>query len=498
MSDVLVKPGQEELIAQLLELHGQYMHATRLAEARRNLIPFCHHLMADFRSPAHIRAIADLLERAERGEVSRIIITMPPRHGKTRIISNLFPAWYFGRNPGSEVIFTTYNQDLAEDNGRYVKNTIASDEFKEVFPDVRIRNDSASARRFSTYQKGNYFAVGVGGPLTGRGAKLLIIDDPLKNREEAESSSIRQALIDWYTSTAYTRLAPGGIVIIVQTRWHTEDLAGVALKQDHEGWVHLDLPAILDERAASFLGREPGTALWPEQFDLDTLLRTKKSVPARDWASLYMQSPVSQGGNIIKRSQVQDWTDPEPPYCDFIVASFDTAFGTKATNDPTAYTVWGLFHDAQGVRHTILLDAKQKRVEFPELKKWIVDVDTRHSPDIILVENKASGQSLLQEMRRLQVPVQAYNPGRQDKVARLEACTPLFENGKIWAPLNRDYANEWIEQLVTFPAGKHDDLVDSTTAALTRLRRFGDLTTTLDYEPEDEDGADENRAVSYW
>jgi predicted phage terminase large subunit-like protein len=867
MSDVLLKPGQEDLVAQLLQLHGAYMKETKLAEARRNLIPFCHHVMSEFRSPAHIRAIADLLERAERGEVSRILITMPPRHGKSRVISNLFPAWYFGRNPGSELIFTTYNQDLAEDNGRYVKNTINALEFREVFPDVRIRNDSASARRFSTYQKGNYFAVGVGGPLTGRGAKCfpagtmvtteygpvaiehlvhssdrprvlaydhdsgalvwrrimavrtdwtdelveiqtsggrkvratgqhrfydsergyreaallgsgdrllsvvvskqqdmrelrrgedrsrrrvqavlprtaqacrgsqvrellgriraaalriregfaerarrlllrpavlagasryqecapvrdlqradqvaqehdvlfaglpargpaaevsagkglhsvlagisaayqptavllggmcgrgafdahdrggqfalqgreqlrilvpgdaadhpgagrlsvrglqdprendrvhagregsdadqyedpshrrerdgqsagepgddvphlscgspqveddtvsvvgrvrtgripvydiqvegtsnffaneilvhncLIIDDPLKNREEAESASIRQALIDWYTSTAYTRLAPGGIVVIVQTRWHTTDLAGVVLQQEHEGWVHLDLPAILDERSAQFLDRNVGEALWPEQFDLDTLLRTKKSIPARDWASLYQQSPVTEGGNIVKRESVKDWTDPEPPYCDFIIASFDTAFGTKQANDPTAMTVWGLFHDANDVRHTILLDAKQKRVEFPELKKWIIDCDERHKPDIILVENKASGQSLLQEMRRLQVPVQAYNPGRQDKVARLEACTPLFENGKIWAPLNRDYTQEWLEQLVTFPAAKHDDLVDSTTAALQRLRRFGDLTTSDDYEPEDDDAADDNRAASYW
>jgi predicted phage terminase large subunit-like protein len=498
VSDVLLKPGQEDLVAQLIQLHGAYMHATKLAEARRNLIPFCHHMMQDFRSPAHIRAIADLLERAERGEVSRILITMPPRHGKSRIISNLFPAWYFGRNPGSEVIFTTYNQDLAEDNGRYVKNAINSPEFREVFPDVRMRNDSASARRFSTYQKGNYFAVGVGGALTGRGSKLLVIDDPLKNREEAESASIRQALIDWYTSTAYTRLAPGGVVIIVQTRWHTEDLAGVVLQQEHEGWVHLDLPAILDERSAAFLDRNVGEALWPEQFDLDTLLRTKKSIPPRDWASLYMQSPVTEGGNIVKRESVKDWTDPEPPYCDFIIASFDTAFGTKAQNDPTACTVWGLFHDAHNVRHAILLDAKQQRVEFPELKKWIIDCDERHKPDIILVENKASGQSLLQEMRRLQVPVQAYNPGRQDKVARLEACTPLFENGKVWAPMGRDYVQEWIEQLVTFPAAKHDDLVDSTTAALQRLRRFGDLTTSDDYEPEDDDSADDNRAASYW
>src|SRR5690349_5911750 len=497
MTQVLLRPGQEELVAKLLELHGAYMQETRKAEARRNLIAFCHYMMPDFRSPAHIRAIADLLERAEAGEVTRILITMPPRHGKTRIISNLFPAWYFGRNPSSECIFCTYNQDLAEDNGRYVKNTIAAREYQEIFPDVRIRNDSASARRLSTHQKGNYFAVGAGGPLTGRGAKLLIIDHPLNNREEAESASIRQALIDWYTSTAYTRLAPGGVVIIVQTRWHTEDLAGVVLQQEHEGWVHLDLPAILDERAGQFLNRPSGEALWPEQFDLDTLLRTKRSIPPRDWASLYMQSPVTQGGNIVKRESVKDWTDPEPPYCDFILASFDTAFGTKDSNDPTAMTVWGLFRDANDMRHTILLDARQKRVEFPELKKWIVDVDDRHKPDVILIENKASGQSLLQEMRRLQVPVQAYNPGRQDKVARLQACTPLFENGKIWAPLSRDYTAEWLEQLVTFPASKHDDLVDSTTAALQRLRRCGDLTATLVSEPED-DAADDGRAASYW
>lgn len=495
-----ILPGQEQLLAQFIELHGEYMRQMRLAEARQGLIPFCHAMMDDFRSPAHIRAIADVLERCERGEVDRVIVTMPPRHGKSRIVSNLFPAWFFGRNPRSEVIFTTYNQDLAEDNGRYVRNALNSKAFHEIFPDVKIRNDSASARRFSTNANGNYFAVGVGGPCTGRGAKLLVVDDPLKNREEAESPSIRQSLIDWYTSTAYTRLAPGGIVIIVQTRWHQADLAGVALQQEHEGWVHLDLPAILDGKAAEFLHQPVGSALWPEQFPLDVLLKTKRSLPPRDWASLYMQSPITEGGNIVKRDQIMDWTDPEPPYCQFIVASFDTAFGTKDKNDPTALTVWGLFHDALGVMNAILLDAKQKRVEFPELKAWVIDVDTRHQPDIVLIENKASGQSLIQELRRSKVPVQASNPGRQDKVARLHACTPLFEAGKVWAPLSKDFANEWAEQLVTFPASRHDDLVDATTAALRRLRQFGDLTTDLDYsadgdrEREDEESA----AAGYW
>lgn len=495
-----VQAGQEELLAQFIQLHAEYMRQTALVEARNHLIPFCHHVMEDFRSPRHIRAIADLLERAEAGEVDRIIITMPPRHGKSRIVSNLFPAWFFGRNPRSEVIFTTYNQDLAEDNGRYVRNTLNSPAFRDVFPDVKIRNDSASARRFSTNANGNYFAVGVGGPLTGRGAKLLIIDDPIKNREEAESPSIRQAVIDWYTSTAYTRLAPGGIVIIVQTRWHMEDLAGLALLQEHEGWVHLDLPAILDERAADFMAAPVGSALWPEQFPLDVLLKTKRSLPARDWASLYMQSPITEGGNIVKRSQIMDWTDPEPPYCQFIIASFDTAFGTRDQNDPTALTVWGLFHDANGVMHAILLDAKQRRVEFPELKAWVIDVDERHQPDIVLVENKASGQSLIQELRRSKVPVQATNPGRQDKVARLHACTPLFEAGKVWAPLSKDFANEWAEQLVTFPASKHDDLVDSTTAALKRLRQFGDLTTDYDFEgaASSAELEDEEAGGGYW
>ena len=496
-----VEPGQEHLLAQFIELHGKYMHQTRLAEARQSLIPFCHLMMDDFRSPAHIRAIADVLERAERGEVDRIIVTMPPRHGKSRIISNLFPAWFFGRNPRAEVIFTTYNQDLAEDNGRYVRNTLNNPAFREVFPDVKIRNDSASARRFSTTSNGNYFAVGVGGPLTGRGAKLLIIDDPLKNREEAESPAIRQGVVDWYTSTAYTRLAPGGIVIIVQTRWHNEDLAGIALTQDHEGWVHLNLPAILDEEAASIMHQPAGSALWPEQFPLDVLLKTKRSLPPRDWASLYMQKPVTDGGNIVKRSQIKDWTEAEPPYCQFIIASFDTAFGTKEENDPTALTVWGLFHDALGVMNAILLDAKQKRLEFTELKAWIIDVDQRHQPDITLVENKASGQSLIQELRRSKVPIQASNPGKQSKVARVHAVTPLFEAGKIWAPLSKDFAHEWAEQLCTFPAAKHDDLVDSTTAALKRLRQFGDLSTDYDYEGRDED-ADEREAedagAGYW
>lgn len=488
-------------MSKFVALYEAYQRSLQIDQARHSLLAYSKLMMPEFMAPAHVRAIADALERVERGEIRRLIIAMPPRHGKTNLVSELFPTWYFGRNPRKEIIFASYNQDIADDRGRVIRNRMTDPLYSQVFPDCKVSADSASARRFSTTQGGNYFGAGVGGPMTGRGGHIVVIDDPHKNREEVESAGQRQALHDWYDSVAFTRLAPMGAIVIVATRWHVDDLTGYVLRtKPHENWVVLSLPAILDEKAADFIGATPGGALWPERYPIDVLEEYKRSMPPRDWASLYMQSPFIEGGNIIKRPQIKEWDRPKPPECNLILASFDTAFSAKDTADFSACTVWGTFDDEQtNEQNVILLEAKQKRVEFPELRRWIIDVYERHKPDMVLIENKASGQSLLQELRRMSVPVVPFNPGRVDKVSRLHSITPLFENGKVWAPMQKEWAQEWAEQLTTFPASKHDDLVDATSSALLRLRKVGELTADLDYRaPVDEDADERVSTISYW
>src|SRR6185312_1921451 len=272
------------------------------------LIAYSAYQWPGYRDAAHHRLIARKLEAVERGEISRLMITMPPRHGKSMLASEFFPAWYMGRNPDHYVVTATYAQELADDFGRKVKNQIEDKSFGAIFPGVALADDSKSAKRFhiedneggfehTLKQRGAYYAVGVGGPLTGRGAHLLLIDDPVKNREDADSEIVRKKTRDWYTSTAYTRLMPGGRIVIIQTRWHEDDLSGWLLEDhQHEGWEVLNLPAINDD----------GEALWPEQYDLVALNKIKLAIGARDWSALYQQRPSPETGNYFKA----EWLKP--------------------------------------------------------------------------------------------------------------------------------------------------------------------------------------------
>jgi hypothetical protein len=242
------------------------------------LISYAAYQWPGYRDAAHHRLIARHLEAVERGDITRLMITMPPRHGKSMLASEFFPAWYLGRNPDHYVVTATYAQELADDFGRKVKNQIEDPLYQAIFPGVGLADDSKSAKRFhidgaiggyehAISQRGAFYAVGVGGPLTGRGAHLLLIDDPVKNREDAESEVIRRKVKDWYTSTAYTRLMPGGRIVVIQTRWHEDDLTGwLQLEHEHEGWTVLNLPAIDDD----------GEALWPEQYDIETLEKIRR------------------------------------------------------------------------------------------------------------------------------------------------------------------------------------------------------------------------------
>lgn len=389
--------------------------------------------------------------------------SMIPTHN-SMIVSEFFPAWYLGRNPDKRIIAASYGQELASDFGRKVRNQIADPVYSEIFPGVALAEDSAAVDKFNLAppHQGGYFAVGVGSAITGRGGSL-IIDDPTKGREEADSETNRRKMKDWFSSVAYTRLPPNGFIIICLTRWHLDDLAGWLLKEHkHEKWTVLNLPAISDK----------GEALWPERFPLETLHQIKKTLTARDWEALYQQKPFIEEGGIFKRQWWKIWPDTKPlPECEFIIQSYDTAYSDKdlKSNSYSARTTWGVFKRPDDECHNlILLEAWKNHVEYPDLRKEAMRAYADYEPDKVIIEKKASGQSLVQDLRRAGLPIATYTPTK-DKVTRAYIAQSLFENGRVYYP-SRQWAEDVITDLCQFPQGAHDDLVDTVSMAFIWLQ----------------------------
>ena len=312
----MIDKSTEQKIAELERLVEQVKDIESKEKARTSLIGYAKFQMDNYLSPPHIKLLASKLEAVERGDIRRLAIFMPPRHGKSILTSEFFPAWYLGRNPDKYIICATYAQDLADDFGRKVRNQLQDKRYTDVFPDAELSTDSSSMRRFNTTNGGVYFAVGAGSAITGRGAHLLLIDDPIKGREEADSAAMRKNLLDWYRATAYTRLMPNGSVVLIQTRWHEDDLAGWILKETgHEGWDVVEFPAILNERAATMLELKEGDPLWEESYPLKRLEEIKKTIGTREWSSLYAQKPSVKrvtssrggGGSRGRESTHQKW-----------------------------------------------------------------------------------------------------------------------------------------------------------------------------------------------
>jgi predicted phage terminase large subunit-like protein len=404
------------------------------------------------------------------------MIFMPPRAGKSMLVSEFFPAWYLGRNPGHNVIAATYAQELADDFGRKVRNQIADESFQQIFPGCGLAGDSQSAKRFHVTQEpqqdgtpqqpGTYFATGIGGPLTGRGGNLILLDDLTKNREEAESETIRQRNKDWYTSTAYTRLMPGGRIVLVMTRWHQDDVAGWLLHEhSHENWTVLNLPAIAESEDA--IGRQTGEALWPDAFPLKTLAKIKESIGSRDWSALYQQRPVPAEGGLFKHEWFRRYDAPQERY-EQIVQSWDTAFKPAQINDPSACTTWGVRKDGFDLLHVLAA-----RMEYPDLKARAIAHAEDWKSAAVLIEDKASGQSLIQDLRReTRLPVVAIhiNPHGGDKTTRASAVSAMVESGKVSLPRQAPWLTDYEIEMTTFPNAVHDDRVDSTTQFLEWMR----------------------------
>ncbi len=434
-----------------------------LALARRDLACYAVAQWPQFERARHHELIISRLEAVERGEISRLMILTPPQHGKSLITSTIFPAWYLGRHPHRHLITGSYGQELADDFGRRVRNFLADSIHQAIFPDCRLSEDSTAAHRFNTTQGGSYFAVGRGGPITGRGADLLLLDDLIKDNAEANSETIRRGLHEWFASVAYTRLRPGGAIVLIQTRWHEDDLAGWLLREHrNENWEVLSLPAIAEQNE-NF--RTEGEALWPERFPLAELERIRARIGGRAWTSLYQQRPAAAEGVVFRREWWQLYRPPLTLSLSRKVQSWDTGFKKGAENDFSVCTTWGIAENGY-----YLLHLWRSRVEFPELKRTLALLAEQWKPDAILVEDRASGQSLIQELKLgASLPVLPIKVDG-DKVSRAQAVTPLIEAGKVFLPESAPWLGEYIDEMATFPTGVHDDAVDSTTQALNYLR----------------------------
>ncbi len=451
-----------------------------LSFAALDLACYATALWPSFQMARHHELIIEKLEAVTRAEIRRLMIFMPPRHGKSLITTQLFPAWYLGLNPRRSVISSSYGQELSDDFGRRVRGFVSDPLHHAIFPGCGIADDSSSMRRFNTAAGGSYYAVGRGGPITGRGADLLIIDDPLKDFEEAQSEAIREGLHQWYSSVAYTRLQPGGAVVLIQTRWHEDDLAGRLLGHQRGEWEVVSLPAIA-ECDEPF--RKAGESLWPERFPLPELQRIRTSVGSGTWAALYQQRPSAAEGAVFKREWWR-YYGQVPASFTRIIQSWDTAFKKGADNDYSVCTTWGVTPTGH-----YLLHAWRERVEFPGLKRVVDLFAAQWKPSAILVEDKASGQSLIQELKaatRLPIlPVKVDS----DKLARAAAVTPTIEAGKVFLPESAPWLDDYRDELAAFPTGVHDDYVDSTTQALNYLRASpGGYTNTCGWRWSSLDG----------
>jgi len=458
-------------------------YAIKLAEKKKgsqihsDFLSFVKHVWPEFVEGSHHKVIAEKFNKLATGEINRLIINMPPRHTKSEFSSYLLPAWMIGRNPKLKIIQTTHTAELAVRFGRKAKTLMDDKAYKEVFQ-TRLREDSQAAGRWETEQGGEYFAAGVGGAITGRGADLLIIDDPHSEQDALNAASLERAY-EWYTSGPRQRLQPGGKIVCVMTRWNMKDLTGMLLKSQKElksdKWDIVEFPAILPS----------GEPVWPEYWKLEELESVKASLSIGKWNAQWMQNPTAEEGIILKREWWKVWEEDHIPPLQHVIQSYDTAFLKKETADYSAITTWGVFYpDQDSPANLILLDAVKERLEFPELKRKALEQYNYWNPESVIIESKASGLPLTYELRKMGIPVINYSPNKgNDKHARVNAVAPIFESGMIWAP-DQKFAEEVIEECAAFPYGDNDDLVDSTTQAVMRFRQGGFVSHPEDYEDD--------------
>jgi predicted phage terminase large subunit-like protein len=471
----IAPPAERTKVQKLLEFD-------RVERCKESYLFFVQQMWPIFISGKHHAIMADAFERVARGDLKRLIINMPPRHTKSEFASYLLPSWFLGKFPEKKIIQTAHTAELATGFGRKVRNLVSSENYQKVF-DTKLSSDSKAAGRWNTHMGGDYFAIGVGGAVTGKGADLLIIDDPHSEQEAKQGNpAVFDNVYEWFTSGPRQRLQPGGAIIIVMTRWSKRDLTGQILKNAGKDgvdqWEIIDFPAIMPS----------GTPLWPAFWSKTALEALKAELPVAKWEAQYQQNPTSEEGAIIKREQWSIWDKDTPPPCEYIIQSWDTAFEKNNRADYSACTTWGVFQhpNKQGDMrpNIILLDAFKQRMEFPELKKMALELWQEWEPDTLIVEKRAAGAPLIYEMRKMGIPLSEFTPGKgNDKISRVNAISDLFASGVVWCPETR-WAEEVMDEMASFPNGDHDDLVDSSSQALTRFRQGGFISIDSD-EPDE-------------
>jgi predicted phage terminase large subunit-like protein len=470
---------------------------TRLLSAQDNMLGFASSVYPGFKIGPHHRKLAKIFTDVIEGRKKRVIINIAPRMGKSEFSSYLFPAYFLGKYPQKKIIMGTHTAGLSEDFGRRIRNLLDAEEYREIFPQTMVADDQKAAGKWSTSAGGQYYAAGVGGALAGRGADLFVIDDPHSEQDVKSNSRLAfDTAWSWFQTGPLQRLMPGGAIIIIMTRWSLLDLTGRLMTYQIKNpealpWEIVELPAILHENT------ENEKSLWPEQWPLESLKATKASLDPRYWNAQYMQQPTAETSAIVSRKHWRIWESDEPPRCDYVIQSWDTAFEVKNNSDYSACTTWGVWYNEEegDSPQLILLDAFKDRMAFPELKQVALRHYKEWEPDAFIVEKKAAGAPLIQELRSMGIPVQEFTPSRgNDKMVRLNAVADLFSAGKVWAPDTR-WAREVIEEMAAFPVGEHDDFVDTCTQALLRYRQGGFIPLDSD---EKEDRSYMRRRAAYY
>jgi predicted phage terminase large subunit-like protein len=472
---------------------NQLLRADKNERCRESFMSFVQDMWPSFISGRHHKIMADAFERVAKGELKRLIINMPPRHTKSEFASYLLPAWFLGTYPQKKIIQTAHTAELAVGFGRKVRNIVNSADYQQIFK-TKLSSDSKAAGRWNTSEGGDYFAIGVGGAVTGKGADLLIIDDPHSEQEAMQGNpEVYDRVYEWYSSGPRQRLQPGGSIIVVMTRWSKRDLTGQILnnsiKREGDQWEVIEFPALMPS----------GSPLWPEFWSQKELEAIKAEIPVGKWEAQYQQNPTSEEGAIIKRDMWQIWEKEEPPPCEYLIQSWDTAFEKNNRADYSVCTTWGVFYrpneEGQDVANIVLLDCFKDRMEFPELKRKAKELYYQWEPDSLIVEKRASGAPLIYELRQMGIPLSEYTPSKgSDKIARVNAVSDLFHSGYVWCPDTR-WAEEVMEECASFPNGDHDDIVDSMSQALLRFRKGGFVRLLSDYD--DDEPSNRKKAAYY-
>jgi predicted phage terminase large subunit-like protein len=417
----------------------------------------------------HLKKLEDALIQVANGEIKRLAIFMPPRHGKSELTSKYFPAWYLGRNPECRIILASYESDFAAEWGAKVRNLL--EEYGMLFETpITIDRGSSARNRWDIYgHKGGMQTAGVGAAVTGKGAKIMIIDDPVKDNVQANSETFRQRAKDWYRSTAYTRLEPDGAVILIQTRWHEDDLGGWILENSDEDWTILDLPAI----------NEQGEPLWPDRYSIKRLLEIKKEVGEYWWSAMYQQQPQPPEGGILKRSWIQYYDPKEKKSLlsnSQTFTGWDLAISEKETAD---YTCSCTVKVSNIDGNIYITDWTREHMDFPSQINEVRKQNERWNPAVIALETNAYQLALLQALREYRLPLKGINRIK-DKVSRITSAFTAFEQGRVFIPQDHPLMYEFENEYVHFPTGTHDDLLDATELALALARTGGNPYTDSD------------------